>query len=567
MKHYITLGLFLLTGLFSLDGAAQTVLLSENFSSITTGDNTTTGGSGTAWTGNSNFTVDANSKAYQAGGAVKLGTGSLPGYITTVPLDLSQAGGNFTLTFDVKGWTTVEGGIKVTVTGLVEQTVTYTAVIAGAFENKTINFTGGQANSTIRIETTAKRAFIDNVMVTTPDMSLDAPMANEASGVNFTEFTANWEPVSDASGYFIDVSLSADFGDFVNGYEDLAVSGTSKLVTGLTSNTVYYYRVRAANGGVFSEYSNVIDVATLCGPFTFPGVSGGQYCGDVTVEDLPVNEGYQWYATATGGTPLEDDAPIAEGTYYLTQTINGCESDRVEFEVTINDLDVPTVEDMVNVCPGGTVADLVPGGAGIRWYNQETGGTSLETTQIVSSGTYYVSQVEGECESDRVSTQVEVGLPDDPQGEAMQDFTEGQILADLDVVASNAIVWYADAGMATELPGTTQLVDGTTYYAANVNGDCMSGLVPFTVNMVLGLASNNMHGLEYYPNPVKDTFNLSYTAILDHIIVYNMVGQTIISNSPNAGVVSLDTSLLTAGTYFVKAVSGTRAKTIKIVKQ
>ncbi len=67
--------------------------------------------------------------------------------------------------FDVKGWTTIEGSIKVTVTGLTPQTVSYTAVMSGSFETKTINFTGGTASSTVKIETTAKRAFIDNVLV------------------------------------------------------------------------------------------------------------------------------------------------------------------------------------------------------------------------------------------------------------------------------------------------------------------------------------------------------------------------------------------------------------------
>ena len=48
----------------SMNVFGQTYLLQEDFSSITTGDNTKTGGSGSAWNGNANFpTVN---KAYQA---------------------------------------------------------------------------------------------------------------------------------------------------------------------------------------------------------------------------------------------------------------------------------------------------------------------------------------------------------------------------------------------------------------------------------------------------------------------------------------------------------------------
>ncbi len=147
----------------SMNVFGQTYLLQEDFSSITTGDNTTTNGSNTAWNGNDNFpTVN---KAYQAGGAVRIGTSSATGSITSKTLDLSVNGGNFSVSFDVKGWTTVEGNITVTVTGLTAQTVTYTATMSGSFENHVLNFTGGTANSTVTIATTAKRAFIDNVKV------------------------------------------------------------------------------------------------------------------------------------------------------------------------------------------------------------------------------------------------------------------------------------------------------------------------------------------------------------------------------------------------------------------
>lgn len=568
MKQYITLGLFLFISLFSLSTAAQTVIFSEDFSEITTGNNTTTGGSGTAWDGNDNFTVDANSKAYEAGGAVKLGTGSLIGYITTIPLDLSQGGGAFTLSFDVKGWTTVEGTIKVTVTGLAEQTVVYTATMASGFETKTVNFTGGTANSTIRIETSAKRAFIDNVIVTVPEPSVDAPIATEATSISYEEFMANWEAVEGATGYRIDVSLDADFSTFVSGYENLAVDGTSLLVTGLMSNTVYYYRVRALDGTVASESSNVIDLATICGPFIFPGVEGAEYCESATVADLPyVGGNYTWYATETGGTPLEMDDPLATGTYYATQTINGCESERNELTVEIIVTETPDAEDMV-ICGGGTVADLMPAGENYKWYASEDSANALPSTDILQEGTYYIANSISICESERVAVQVSIpAIPNVPAGESTQDFTEGQTLADLDVDAENVLIWYTDADMTTELPATTPLVDEATYYAVNANGDCMSVAVPFTVNMTMGTSSAAMPGLAYYPNPVQDAFTLSYTGTLDNVTVYNMLGQAVISNTDKATAVTLNTSELTAGTYFVKVVSGAEAKTIKVVKQ
>ena len=77
----------------------------EDFASIGAGNSTSTAGSSTAWTGNANFpTVNT---AYQAGGAVRIGSGTNPGSITSSAL--ASVSGNVTVSVSVKGWTTVEG--------------------------------------------------------------------------------------------------------------------------------------------------------------------------------------------------------------------------------------------------------------------------------------------------------------------------------------------------------------------------------------------------------------------------------------------------------------------------
>ena len=139
------------------------ILFREDFSSITGGNNTSSGGSSTAWAGNTNFPTGVND--YEAGGAVKLGTSKAAGSITSRAINLAGNGGAFTLSFKVKGWSTVEGQIKVTA-GTQSQTVSYTATMSGEFETKSLNFTGGTSATTIKIETTAGRAYIDDVTVT-----------------------------------------------------------------------------------------------------------------------------------------------------------------------------------------------------------------------------------------------------------------------------------------------------------------------------------------------------------------------------------------------------------------
>ncbi|MFV0211355.1 putative Ig domain-containing protein [Empedobacter falsenii] len=136
-----------------------TYCFEETFDGLN-GNNTSGTGSNTAWDGNSNFPT--TSSAYQAGEAVRLGTSSKTGAITSKTLD--EISGNVTVSFDVKGWTSVEGSMNVTL-GTETKNVAYTAAIANAFENVTVSFDNVAAGSTLKLETSAKRAFIDNVKI------------------------------------------------------------------------------------------------------------------------------------------------------------------------------------------------------------------------------------------------------------------------------------------------------------------------------------------------------------------------------------------------------------------
>lgn len=141
----------------------ETVYLEEDFSSANEGtNNNTSGPSNKSWK-NDKFPITTNT--YQAGGTVKLGTSSKTGSITTKTLDLSSNNGIFYVTFDVKGWTNVEGKITISLDGTKNETVEYSATINDAFETKTVEMSGGTSNSTITIATTSKRAFIDNIKI------------------------------------------------------------------------------------------------------------------------------------------------------------------------------------------------------------------------------------------------------------------------------------------------------------------------------------------------------------------------------------------------------------------
>lgn len=141
-----------------------------------------------------------------------------------------------------------------------------------------INFNGDDAIALYKISTAANVDIFGRIgedpgsaWTSTANSTLDKTLVrkstvsagvtvNPASG--FPTLDSEWEvlPVDTVSGLgshtFSGVSAS-----FVPGYENLTVTDTTQVVTGLTPGVTYYYRVRAVAGNA-SANSNVISVET-----------------------------------------------------------------------------------------------------------------------------------------------------------------------------------------------------------------------------------------------------------------------------------------------------------------
>src|SRR5262245_8563315 len=95
----------------------------------------------------------------------------------------------------------------------------------------------------------------------TPSSTLSAPVANAASGITTTGFTASLGTLSNATGYNLDVAKSRSFANDIS--QNLDVGNINSWpVTGLNPGTRYYYRVRARNSNGVSPNSNIITVDT-----------------------------------------------------------------------------------------------------------------------------------------------------------------------------------------------------------------------------------------------------------------------------------------------------------------
>ncbi|WP_294198103.1 T9SS type A sorting domain-containing protein [uncultured Chryseobacterium sp.] len=217
---------------------ASNVCFNEDFSSITSGNNSSTSGSNTTWNGNANF-ITANT-AYNAGGAVRLGSSSSPGSMTS--LVLNNIAGNVTVSFGVKGWSSVEGDIEVTMGGQT-QTISYTSVISGSFQNKALSFSNIPLGSTLKIATVAGRAFID-------DVSISCGTATTWSG--------SWSNGLPTSTSIVVINENYSGGSFssqsvnVNSSKTLTINSGEVVTTGDTVNNGI---IVVNNGGNFIQTS------------------------------------------------------------------------------------------------------------------------------------------------------------------------------------------------------------------------------------------------------------------------------------------------------------------------
>lgn len=147
-----------------------------------------------------------------------------------------------------------------------------------------------------------------------------------------------------------------------------------------------------------------------------PTFTNPTYCQYVTASPLSATgSNILWYTTAIGGTgsitaPTPSTASPGVFTFYVTQSIYGCESARYPVVVTVNPKPSPPVITgaPAEYCPNepfGTFS-IGAGTGTVLWYTGMTGGTGSYAPPVMSTttpGTYYTyaSQTVLGCESDR----------------------------------------------------------------------------------------------------------------------------------------------------------------------
>ncbi|MFA9187600.1 T9SS type B sorting domain-containing protein, partial [Flavobacterium magnesitis] len=284
----------------------------------------------------------------------------------------------------------------------------------------------------------------------------------------------------------------------ISWYDSLS-DGLKLSETIVLENNITYYASQTVNG---CESERVQITPIIIETVLLSANSPQTFCiqQNATLDNIVINgQNIQWYDALTNGNLLANTTLLQSNTtYYASQTINGCESERVAILISIQNTPPATADVNQSFCTGSNprIAEIQVTGQNIKWYDALNNGSLLtETTNLVDGKTYYASQTVNNCESERLAITVSVvNTPSTPTANGNQSFCkkENATLNNVQISGQN-IRWYDTNFSAASLPNTTLLEDNKTYYASQTIG-CESDRTPVLIRVYetpLPTANNN----------------------------------------------------------------------------
>ncbi len=293
-----------------------------------------------------------------------------------------------------------------------------------------------------------------------------------------------------------------------------SVSGGGVLNNGVTSDNItidwgmtpgtYTVSVVETDVNGCSGIPVTVDVTVLPLPSLTTVTSQIACVGGVVPDLFAIGSSPNWYTDIaltnnvfTGNSFSTGQTTVGIYTYYVTETLNGCEGAAVP--VTLEIYSVPSSPVATNeaVCEGGVIPDLTATGNSLVWYSDASlanvvGNGSAFNTGQTNSGvyTYYVTETDvNGCESPVTPVTLEIySLPVSPVS-INEIGCEGGVIPDL-TATGTSVVWYSDASLTTIAGNGSPFSTGQTssgvytYYVtqSNVNG-CESAATAVTLTI------------------------------------------------------------------------------------
>jgi uncharacterized protein (TIGR02145 family) len=332
-----------------------------------------------------------------------------------------------------------------------------------------------------------------------------------------------------------------DFSEFENLYSD-AYFWTS---TNTYKNLVYYRRLSYNSGCIYRNkdlfWNNRLSIR----------------CLKETSDPI-----------ATGNTFIPNDSLAGSYIYFLTQTVNGCESPVSTVNVTIKPLPSPPAVNDTTICEGETIPALIANGENIKWYDDEQLSCLIHsgndfTPEYTKPGTYiyFATQTINDCESIADSVNLEIhNLPYIYLGrDTSITMNENLILCTNN--PDYTCVWSNGSNQPSiVISGATIGLGEHSYWALVTDSNLCSNADTILITTV-SPASIPINGygsmIRIYPNPAESNLLIDFTVANSEYLeikIINQIGiialeQKYFLEKPGRNQLSIDVSALPGGLY------------------
>lgn len=399
-----------------------------------------------------------------------------------------------------------DGAIDFTITG----SDTYDVIIDGNVEFNDVtagtqNWTG-QADGTYAVQIVN---IADPTCDTTFNITINQGTVVTIDTENATDITDCLNP----DGTFTVTSTGGTSYELYTSAGALVTTNATGTFTGLNAGD--YYVIALA--GACSAQSSTLSIANASAPPAPVAGTDATYCSGAMLTDLTANASsggtLNWYSDAGlttnigTGTTLTPNATLGATTYYVTETVAGCESPASTVTVTINPIPAaPTAGTDATYCEGDPMNDLTATagiGGTLNWYSDAGLTTNIGTGTTLTPGMnlgatdYYVTETLNGCTSPASMVTVTINANPVITAEAATDNTscaspDGTVT----ITANGSSYELFDASnnsVSTNATGAfTGLAPGD-YYVVVSNGNCTVTGATLTINDLATGASNTIN--------------------------------------------------------------------------
>ncbi|OFY85709.1 MAG: hypothetical protein A3F72_12220 [Bacteroidetes bacterium RIFCSPLOWO2_12_FULL_35_15] len=283
----------------------------------------------------------------------------------------------------------------------------------------------------------------------------------------------------------------------------IAQVGTgSPFTTGVTSTSTFY--VTETVSGCQSS-ATVVTITVNPPPSAPTAPSPASYCQGDTIADLTATGTggtFTWYSDAGLITQVGTGSPFASGatstgTFYVTETVSGCQSAATTVTITVNPPpSAPTAPSPSAYCQGTAIADLTASGTGgtFTWYSNPGLTTQVGTGSPFASGatnttTFYVTETLGGCQGPATAVTVTfTPAPLAPTAPSPAAYCQGAAIADLTATGTGGtFTWYSDSGLTTQVGTGSPFASGATstgtFYVTETITGCQSLATAVTITV------------------------------------------------------------------------------------